>query len=419
MRPLPGIRPTWSTTRASRCPTAAAGCWCSPSRGRRCCAASGATTSATSRRTGRGSRGALLRRRRRQEGRRRRPVAARPRGRRHERLRPPHLHDRGRVRAGRPPEVAEAAVVGATDPTTGQAIVAFVILRGERRPRTPARSWCRRCATTSASEIGPIAKPRQIMIVPELPKTRSGKIMRRLLRDVAEHRALGDVTTLDRHLGHGPDRGEAARRPRRGLEEVPGRGPGRAARPSCGTIPLTCTAPDPHRPSKEEGPWPAPYRHPRPDGSAGPLEPTIGTLVQSAMADVSTLIRAGELAIRGRKVGQEGGHRRGRFGRSRRRARVLGLLLRHRLRRVPHLSGPGALDLLPDRLGCPRGDRRRGGAVRAWADEEDRKAGAHARDAGEKLPDVLHREAPGERHRDVPEITNGKVQRRGTEHYSV
>jgi acetyl-CoA synthetase len=90
------------------------------------------------------------------------------------------------------PTVAEAAVVGATDPTTGQAIVAFVILRGGAADDDTARVL----RDHVAKEIGPIAKPRQIMVVPELPKTRSGKIMRRLLRDVAENRRLGDVTTL-------------------------------------------------------------------------------------------------------------------------------------------------------------------------------------------------------------------------------
>jgi acetyl-CoA synthetase len=90
------------------------------------------------------------------------------------------------------PTVAEAAVVGATDATTGQAIVAFVILRGGAVDDDIARVL----RDHVAKEIGPIAKPRQIMVVPELPKTRSGKIMRRLLRDVAENRRLGDVTTL-------------------------------------------------------------------------------------------------------------------------------------------------------------------------------------------------------------------------------
>ena len=92
------------------------------------------------------------------------------------------------------PKVAEAAVVGAPDPTTGQAVVAFVILRGEAGDGGP--EVVAELRTHVSKEIGPIAKPRQIMVVPELPKTRSGKIMRRLLRDIAENRELGDVTTL-------------------------------------------------------------------------------------------------------------------------------------------------------------------------------------------------------------------------------
>jgi len=92
------------------------------------------------------------------------------------------------------PKVAEAAVVGATDATTGQAIVAFVILRGDAGDGGP--DVVQELRTHVSKEIGPIAKPRQIMVVEELPKTRSGKIMRRLLRDIAENRELGDVTTL-------------------------------------------------------------------------------------------------------------------------------------------------------------------------------------------------------------------------------
>ena len=93
--------------------------------------------------------------------------------------------------------VAEAAVVGATDETTGQGIVAFVILRGGVPEETATgEQLVKTLRDHVATEIGPIAKPRQIMVVPELPKTRSGKIMRRLLRDVAEHRDMGDVTTL-------------------------------------------------------------------------------------------------------------------------------------------------------------------------------------------------------------------------------
>lgn len=93
--------------------------------------------------------------------------------------------------------VAEAAVVGATDETTGQGIVAFVILRGGVPEETAkGEQLVQDLRNHVAREIGPIAKPRQIMVVAELPKTRSGKIMRRLLRDVAEHRDMGDVTTL-------------------------------------------------------------------------------------------------------------------------------------------------------------------------------------------------------------------------------
>ena len=92
------------------------------------------------------------------------------------------------------PKVAEAAVVGASDEMTGQAIEAFVILResasdGGDDIVAELRGHVR-------SSIGPIATPRSIMLVPDLPKTRSGKIMRRLLKDVAEKREVGDVTTL-------------------------------------------------------------------------------------------------------------------------------------------------------------------------------------------------------------------------------
>jgi acetyl-CoA synthetase len=91
--------------------------------------------------------------------------------------------------------VAEAAVVGANDEMTGQGIVAFVILRGGIEAAT-GDALVKELRDHVAKEIGPIAKPRQIMVVAELPKTRSGKIMRRLLRDVAENRAVGDSTTL-------------------------------------------------------------------------------------------------------------------------------------------------------------------------------------------------------------------------------
>ncbi|WP_343035681.1 acetate--CoA ligase [Isoptericola sediminis] len=96
--------------------------------------------------------------------------------------------------------VAEAAVVGASDEMSGQAVVAFVILRGEHADEASTDEGSARIEKTLrdhvAKEIGPIAKPRRILVVPELPKTRSGKIMRRLLRDVAENREVGDATTL-------------------------------------------------------------------------------------------------------------------------------------------------------------------------------------------------------------------------------
>ena len=94
--------------------------------------------------------------------------------------------------------VAEAAVVGANDAMTGQAIVAFVILRGgvDHADHLRGEELNKALKAHVSKEIGAIARPRQIMVVNELPKTRSGKIMRRLLRDVAENRAVGDSTTL-------------------------------------------------------------------------------------------------------------------------------------------------------------------------------------------------------------------------------
>jgi len=97
-------------------------------------------------------------------------------------------------------KVAEAAVVGANDADTGQAVNAFVILRESALEEADApgegKDLVAELRNHVAKEIGPIAKPKSIMIVAELPKTRSGKIMRRLLRDVAEQRDVGDVTTL-------------------------------------------------------------------------------------------------------------------------------------------------------------------------------------------------------------------------------
>ena len=89
--------------------------------------------------------------------------------------------------------VAEAAVVGRSDPVTGQAIFAYVILRS---PNEPSEELAAELREHVATVIGKLARPKQVMFTPDLPKTRSGKIMRRLLRDIAEQRSLGDVTTL-------------------------------------------------------------------------------------------------------------------------------------------------------------------------------------------------------------------------------
>jgi len=91
------------------------------------------------------------------------------------------------------PAVAEAAVVGGPDPVTGEAIIAFVILRKGNEPTPELGNELRNHVAT---KISPIAKPKSLMFTPDLPKTRSGKIMRRLLRDIAQGRALGDTTTL-------------------------------------------------------------------------------------------------------------------------------------------------------------------------------------------------------------------------------
>ena len=94
------------------------------------------------------------------------------------------------------PAVAEAAVVGASDETTGQAVVAYVIVKESHRAEHSDAEFAELFRQHVAKEIGAIARPRQVFIVTELPKTRSGKIMRRLLRDVAEGRPIGDTTTL-------------------------------------------------------------------------------------------------------------------------------------------------------------------------------------------------------------------------------
>ena len=121
-------------------------------------------------------------------------LAARPGGRRDERRRPPdHARSRSSRRWWTIPRVAEAAVVGKIDELTGQAIFAFVTLRPGQAPRTALAVQLREHV---AYVIGPIARPKFLLFTPDLPKTRSGKIMRRLLRDIAEGRTLGDTTTL-------------------------------------------------------------------------------------------------------------------------------------------------------------------------------------------------------------------------------
>jgi acetyl-CoA synthetase len=91
------------------------------------------------------------------------------------------------------PKVAEAAVIGREDPITGQAIFAFVTLRAGSEGSEELAKELREHVVKG---IGAIARPKQVMFTPELPKTRSGKIMRRLLRDIAQERPLGDTTTL-------------------------------------------------------------------------------------------------------------------------------------------------------------------------------------------------------------------------------
>ncbi|HXC63541.1 MAG TPA: acetyl-coenzyme A synthetase, partial [bacterium] len=92
------------------------------------------------------------------------------------------------------PAVAEAAVIGRHDDLKGQALAAFVTLKSGHQPSDAMRKELR---DHVGKLIGPIAKPDDVILTPGLPKTRSGKIMRRLLRDVAEDRALGDTTTLN------------------------------------------------------------------------------------------------------------------------------------------------------------------------------------------------------------------------------
>ena len=111
-------------------------------------------------------------------------------------------------------KVAEAAVIGQSDEHTGQAICAFVTLRGDTEPSDELVEGIR---AVVAERIGKFARPKRIVWADDLPKTRSGKIMRRLLRDIAEGRALGDVTTLRDPERDGGARGEDRRLRRRGL----------------------------------------------------------------------------------------------------------------------------------------------------------------------------------------------------------
>ena len=133
------------------------------------------------------------------------------------------------------PKVAEAAVVGRADETTGQAIAAFVTLKGDV---TGDEALIAELRQHVATKIGAIARPKSIVLTDDLPKTRSGKIMRRLLRDISEDRQLGDVTTLanEEVVATSPTwprpRGRPARRSR--PAGLPRHAEGSADEPSCG-----------------------------------------------------------------------------------------------------------------------------------------------------------------------------------------
>ena len=139
------------------------------------------------------------------------------------------------------PKVAEAAVVGAKDEDTGQAVCAFVILRDSAGDG--GKDIVEELRAHVAKEIGKIARPRQIMVVPELPKTRSGKIMRRLLKDVAEDREVGDVTTLadstvmNMISDNLQDDSAATRTSRRASPPASPRGPSGSSRGTVGSSP--------------------------------------------------------------------------------------------------------------------------------------------------------------------------------------
>ena len=207
---LPGAQATKPGSAGSRCPGSrprcvaeegeevagdARACWRCASRGPGCCAPCTGTTTATSRRTSEVRQGDVPRRRRLAQGRGRLLLGDRPRRRRDQRLRatacrPP----RSSRRSSRTRRSPRRAVIGQTDEDTGQAICAFVTLEGDARGLRRARST--RSASTSPPRSASSRGPKRIIWADDLPKTRSGKIMRRLLRDIAEGRELGDVTTL-------------------------------------------------------------------------------------------------------------------------------------------------------------------------------------------------------------------------------
>ena len=199
-QPFPGIQAKILDQKGKRGRESAAATSRSRDPGRRCCGRSGATTSGTSRPTGRSGARRLLPRRRRQARQGRLLLAPRPRRRRDERRRPSDRDHGGRVRARRPSRRARRRrSSGSTTTSRGTAIAAFVILKEKGKTGEAARggsALTKELAAHVAKKIGAIAKPDRIFFTADLPKTRSGKIMRRLLRDIAEGRVLGDTTTL-------------------------------------------------------------------------------------------------------------------------------------------------------------------------------------------------------------------------------
>ena len=157
------------------------------------------------------------------------------------------------------------------------------------------------------------------------------------------------------------------------------------------------------------------------DSTAGAEEPSVGTLVQSAMADISTLCAARSSWPRPRSASRRRrpGIGAGAFGAAGVVLAFSGFFFGIALRRVPHLAGPRALDLLRDRL-VPAGAPRRSGLAlvgRRFIKKIEKPE--RTLETLSDLPEVLHREAPGQRHRAVPEVSNGKVVLRGNESYKV